>query len=66
MLEADGYQVIVPSQSLCCGRPLYDYGFLDMAEHLLRQILDTLSPQIEAGTPWLVWNQAVLRSSVTS
>ncbi len=51
VLEAAGYQVIVPEQSLCCGRPLYDYGFLDLAEKLLRDILDTLRPQIEAGIP---------------
>ncbi|MFL5591630.1 MAG: (Fe-S)-binding protein, partial [Ktedonobacteraceae bacterium] len=51
VLEAAGYQVIVPEQSLCCGRPLYDYGFLDTAEQLLRQILDALRPQIEAGIP---------------
>jgi len=51
VLEAAGHQVVVPQQSLCCGRPLYDYGFLDQAEQLLRQILDTLAPQIEAGIP---------------
>jgi Fe-S oxidoreductase len=43
--------VIVPQQSLCCGRPLYDYGFLDQAQRQLRQILDVLAPQIEAGMP---------------
>ena len=51
VLEAAGYQVLVPEQSLCCGRPLYDYGFLDMAQALLKQILTTLQPQIEAGIP---------------
>jgi FAD/FMN-containing dehydrogenase/Fe-S oxidoreductase len=51
VLEAAGYQVIIPQQSLCCGRPLYDYGFLDQAERLLLQVLDTLRPQIEAGVP---------------
>jgi FAD/FMN-containing dehydrogenase/Fe-S oxidoreductase len=51
VLEAAGYQVIVPQKSLCCGRPLYDYGFLDQAQHLLQEILDTLRPHIEAGTP---------------
>ena len=51
VLEAAGYQVLVPQQSLCCGRPLYDYGFLDQAEHLLQQVLDTLAPEIEAGIP---------------
>lgn len=51
VLEATGYQVIVPQKSLCCGRPLYDYGFLDQAEQLLRRVLDTLAPYIEAGIP---------------
>ena len=37
--------------SLCCGRPLYDVGMLTLAKSLLRQILDTLRPEIAAGTP---------------
>ena len=51
VLEAAGYQVEVPEQSLCCGRPLYDQGMLNTAERLLRQILETLEPQISAGIP---------------
>ncbi len=51
VLEAVGYQIDVPEQSLCCGRPLYDQGMLSTAERLLRQILDTLHPQISAGMP---------------
>jgi len=51
VLEAVGYQVEVPEQSLCCGRPLYDQGMLATAKRLLRQILDTLQPQITAGMP---------------
>ncbi len=51
VLEAAGYQVEVPEQSLCCGRPLYDHGMLDTAERLLRQILNTLEPQISEGIP---------------
>ena len=51
VLEAAGFQVVVPQASLCCGRPLYDFGMLDTAERLLRQILDTLRPQIQAGMP---------------
>ena len=51
VLEATGHQIVVPHQSLCCGRPLYDYGFLGQAEQLLRTILDTLHPYIEAGIP---------------
>jgi Fe-S oxidoreductase len=41
----------VPEAHLCCGRPLYDFGMLDTAEAWLRQILDTLRPQIQAGVP---------------
>jgi len=51
VLEAAGFQVIVPKANLCCGRPLYDHGMLDRARPLLLRILDELSPEIEAGTP---------------
>ncbi|MGH7222146.1 MAG: FAD-linked oxidase C-terminal domain-containing protein, partial [Gemmataceae bacterium] len=51
VLEHAGFQVWVPQASLCCGRPLYDFGMLDYAKKLLRQILTTLQPQIEAGVP---------------
>jgi FAD/FMN-containing dehydrogenase/Fe-S oxidoreductase len=51
VLEHAGFQVWVPQASLCCGRPLYDFGMLDEAEKLLRQLLTTLRPQIRAGVP---------------
>jgi Fe-S oxidoreductase len=51
VLEASGYQVIVPEQSLCCGRPLYDFGMLDTAERWLRQLLASLRPQIRSDMP---------------
>ena len=44
-------EVVVPERSLCCGRPLYDYGMLTLAKRQLRQILDTLRDEIQAGTP---------------
>ncbi len=50
-LEDAGYRVLVPREDLCCGRPLYDYGMLDMAERMLSQILSTLGPAIRKGTP---------------
>ena len=49
VLEAAGYQVIVPRASLCCGRPLYDYGMLDLAKRMLHRILDALRAEIRAG-----------------
>jgi Fe-S oxidoreductase len=51
VLEASGFHVRIPPRSLCCGRPLYDFGMLDLATSLWRQILDTLHDDIEAGTP---------------
>jgi len=51
VLEHAGYQVLVPSQNLCCGRPLYDYGMLDAAKGLLGQILSSLREPIRNGIP---------------
>jgi len=51
VLEAAGFQVTLPARSLCCGRPLYDFGMLDTAKRLLREILETLGPAIEVGIP---------------
>ena len=51
VLEAAGYRVALPTRPLCCGRPLYDFGFLTEAKALLREILDALREEIAAGTP---------------
>jgi Fe-S oxidoreductase len=51
VLEALGCQVVVPTSSLCCGRPLYDFGMLSQAKHQLRRILTALKSEIDAGTP---------------
>jgi len=51
VLEAAGFRVTIPQANLCCGRPLYDFGMLDRAQSLLLDILDELSPEIEAGIP---------------
>lgn len=67
VLEAAGFQVTLPRRSLCCGRPLYDYGFLRLARRLLSQILETLSPELEAGTCLIVLEPscaAVLRDEL--
>jgi Fe-S oxidoreductase/FAD/FMN-containing dehydrogenase len=51
VLEAAGFEVALPPRPLCCGRPLYDHGMLDLAKRRLRRILDVLAPEIAAGTP---------------
>ena len=51
VLEHFGCRVDVPMQHLCCGRPLYDHGFLDQAKQYLRKTLRVLADEIDAGTP---------------
>jgi len=50
-LEGAGWQVVIPSVHVCCGRPLYDYGFLGAAERYLRRTLDVLREEVRRGTP---------------
>jgi FAD/FMN-containing dehydrogenase/Fe-S oxidoreductase len=54
VLEHCGFEVAIPEQRLCCGRPLYDYGFLPEAKRYLQRILRVLEPHIRAGTPLVV------------
>lgn len=51
VLENAGYEVVIPEQRLCCGRPLYDWGFLGMAKRLLRKTLIGLKPFLDEGLP---------------
>jgi len=51
VLEALGFQVIVPKGDVCCGRPLYDFGMLKTARRLLQKDLRALASTIEEGVP---------------
>ncbi len=51
VLESLGFEVIVPKISLCCGRPLYDYGMLTFAKQQLQKIIKNMRNEIHAGTP---------------
>ena len=51
VLEAAGCDVVVPERTLCCGRPLYDWGFLGQAKRLLEHVLTDLRDEIRAGVP---------------
>lgn len=51
LLEHAGLRLDVPDGRLCCGRPLYEFGFLDLARKRWLEILEALGPHIEAGTP---------------
>lgn len=51
VLEAAGFDVVIPRGSLCCGRPLYDFGMLNTAKSLLRNILYALRAEIRDEIP---------------
>jgi FAD/FMN-containing dehydrogenase/Fe-S oxidoreductase len=49
VLEAAGCSVELPRGHVCCGRPLYDFGMLDLARHRLEQTVEQLRDEIRAG-----------------
>jgi FAD/FMN-containing dehydrogenase/Fe-S oxidoreductase len=54
VLETAGWQVRLPKATVCCGRPLYDFGMLDRAKKLLLATLDLLELEIAQGIPVVV------------
>jgi FAD/FMN-containing dehydrogenase/Fe-S oxidoreductase len=58
VLRAAGFGVTVPQGHFCCGRPLYEWGFLDAARAYLLRILDRLGGEIDAGVPFVVLEPA--------
>jgi FAD/FMN-containing dehydrogenase/Fe-S oxidoreductase len=53
VLTQAGFEVQSPISHICCGRPLYDFGFLAAARSYLVRVLDQMAPQIEAGLPFI-------------
>ena len=53
VLEAAGWQVVVPQKDMCCGRPLYDYGFMDAAGRWMTHILKTMNDEIQEELPFV-------------
>ncbi len=51
VLEDAGFRVELPARPLCCGRPLYDHGFLGLARKLLRRNLAALGDAVRSGVP---------------
>jgi FAD/FMN-containing dehydrogenase/Fe-S oxidoreductase len=69
VLEDAGFQVEIPQIKLCCGRPLYDFGMLDLAKSWLLKIMDHLEEDILDGTPIVGLEPscvAVFRDELTS
>jgi len=53
VLEAAGFEVECPREHVCCGRPLYDFGFLDQARAYLENVMEKVGPQIDAEMPFI-------------
>ena len=51
LLEGFGFRVDIPKTRLCCGRPLYDWGWVEQAAALWRRTLNVLKDDIESGVP---------------
>jgi Fe-S oxidoreductase len=51
VLEHAGFHVRIPRAALCCGRPLYEFGYLDDARQHLRRIVEVLGDDLRAGVP---------------
>ncbi len=54
VLERAGFRVHVPREHVCCGRPLYDFGFLDEARRYMLRNVDRIGAAIDAGLPVVV------------
>ena len=50
VLERAGFRVLAPMEPICCGRPLYDHGMLDLARERLRGVMQVLGPHAARGT----------------
>ena len=54
VLEAAGCSVKVYQKTMCCGRPLYDWGMLKQAKKQMEEILSILKDDLAAGLPIVV------------
>jgi len=53
VLSGAGFGVKTAKGHLCCGRPLYDFGFLDQARSYLGDVLQRLGPEIDGEMPFI-------------
>ncbi len=67
VLRAADFEVVVPNTHFCCGRPLYDYGFLGMASNTCGAfLLDLVRKSIGAHRLWCLSPAAVQFSETNS
>ena len=51
VLEAAGYEVVLPAKPVCCGLTWISTGQLTTARRVLNRSLRVLAPHLQAGTP---------------
>lgn len=51
LLEKAGFEVVLPSPRVCCGRPLISKGFLAQAKERAKENVAALAPYAEKGWP---------------
>ncbi len=51
VLSGAGFRVQVPQGHVCCGRPLYDFGFLAEARSYLERVMEKFAAEIDSGLP---------------
>lgn len=49
VLDAAGYDVRIPRRNLCCGRPYFEFGWLEPARRMLRRTMRGLRRDLDAG-----------------
>lgn len=54
VLDAVGFTVTIPRRAVCCGLTWISTGQLRTAKRVMRRTLQTLQPQLRAGTPVVV------------
>jgi Fe-S oxidoreductase len=50
-LEKLGFHVMIPSEILCCGRPLYEYGMLKRARSVLERTIRRINSEFSDEIP---------------
>lgn len=51
LLESAGWDVEILPRNVCCGRPLYSFGMLDLAGKLWQKTLAALTPYVKYDIP---------------
>jgi FAD/FMN-containing dehydrogenase/Fe-S oxidoreductase len=58
LLERAGFRIALPSAPLCCGRPLYDWGFIDEAKKRFERTFQVLADEVGRATPIIAFEPA--------